>query len=72
MDDSYILSINLPEDGETGRLFGEYILNEDSDGEVESVDLMFDLELAHSRAFNQYVVTESADVLNAFDVELTL
>ena len=31
MDDSYLLSIVLP-DGEKGRLFGEYILNEDTDG----------------------------------------
>ena len=75
MDDSYILSINLPEDGETGRLFGEYVLNEDSDGEVESVDLMFDLGASSIRVarLTNIVVTESADVLNAsFDVELTL
>ena len=75
MDDSYILSINLPEDGETGRLFGEYVLNEDSDGEVESVDLMFDVGATSMRVarLTNIVVTESADVLNAsFDVELTL
>lgn len=75
MDDSYILSINLPEDGETGRLFGEYVLNEDSDGEVESVDLMFDLGATSMRVarLTNIVVSESADVLNAsFDVELTL
>ena len=75
MDDSYILSINLPEDGETGRLFGEYVLNEDSDGEVESVDLMFDLGATSMRVarLTNIVVSEGADVLNAsFDVELTL
>ena len=75
MDDSYILSINLPEDGETGRLFGDYVLNEDSDGEVESVDLMFDVGATSMRVarLTNIVVTESADVLNAsFDVELTL
>ena len=41
MDDSYLLSIVLP-DGQKGRLFGEYILNEGTEG-VESVDLMYDI-----------------------------
>lgn len=75
MEDSYILSINLPEDGETGRLFGTYILNEDADGDVTSVDLMFDLGATDMRVarLTNIVVSESADVLNAsFDVELTL
>jgi len=76
MDDTYILSINLPEDGETGRLFGTYVLNEDpASGDVTSVDLMFDLGDTDMRVarLTNIVVSESADVLNAsFDVELTL
>ena len=75
MDDTYILSINLPEEGQTGRLFGNYVLNEDADGNVTSVDLMFDAgstEIRVARLTN-IVVTDSADVLSAaFDVELTL
>ena len=75
MDDTYILSINLPEEGQTGRLFGNFVLNEDADGNVTSVDLMFDAgstEIRVARLTN-IVVTESADVLSAaFDVELTL
>ena len=75
MDDNYILSINLPEDGETGRLFGTYVLNEDTAGNVTSVDLMYDIGATDMRVarLTNIVVTESADVLNAsFDVELTL
>ena len=75
MDDKYILSINLPEDGETGRLFGTYVLNEDTEGNVTSVDLMYDIGASDMRVarLTNIVVTESADVLNAsFDVELTL
>ena len=75
MDDNYILSINLPEDGETGRLFGTYVLNEDTEGNVTSVDLMYDIGASDMRVarLTNIVVTESADVLNAsFDVELTL
>lgn len=76
MDDTYILSINLPEDGETGRLFGTYVLNEDpASGDVTSVDLMFDLGDTDMRVarLTNIVVSENADVLNAsFDVELTL
>lgn len=75
MDDTYILSINLPEEGETGRLFGNFVLNEDADGNVTSVDLMFDAGTTEIRVarLTNIVVTESADVLSAaFDVELTL
>lgn len=75
MDDSYLLSINLPEDGETGRIFGEYILNEDSDGEVESVDLMYDIGASTMRVarLTNIVVTANGDDLSvSFDVELTL
>ena len=74
-DDNYLLSINLPEDGETGRLFGTYVLNEDSAGNVTSVDLMYDIGATDMRVarLTNIVVSESADVLNAsFDVELTL
>lgn len=75
MDDTYILSINLPEEGQTGRLFGNFVLNEDADGNVTSVDLMFDAGSSEIRVarLTNIVVTESADVLSAaFDVELTL
>ena len=74
MDDTYILSINLPEEGETGRLFGDYVLNEDTDGNVTSVDLMFDAGTTEIRVarLTNIVVTETAGDLNAFDVELTL
>ena len=75
MDDNYILSINLPEEGETGRLFGDYVLNEDTDGNVTSVDLMFDAGTTEIRVarLTNIVVTETAGDLSAsFDVELTL
>ena len=62
MDDTYILSINLPEEGETGRLFGDYVLNEDTDGNVTSVDLMFDAGTTEIRVarLTNIVVTETA------------
>lgn len=75
MDDSYLLSINLPEDGETGRIFGEYILNEDSEGDVESVDLMYDIGATTMRVarLTNIVVTANGDDLSvSFDVVLTL
>lgn len=75
MDDSYLLSINLPEDGETGRIFGEYVLNEDSEGDVESVDLMYDIGASTMRVarLTNIVVTANGDDLSvSFDVELTL
>ena len=75
MDDTYILSINLPEEGETGRLFGNFVLNEDADGNVTSVDLMFDAGTTEIRVarLTNIVVTETAGDLSAsFDVELTL
>lgn len=74
LDDSYLLVIALPED-EVGVLFGEYILNENTDGEVTSVDLMFDAGdlVARVARLTNVVVTETAGELSAtFDVELTL
>ena len=74
MDDSYLLSIVLP-DGEKGRLFGEYILNEGTEG-VESVDLMYDIgasTMRVARLTNIVVTQDSDDALSAsFDVNLTL
>ena len=48
-----------------GRLFGEYILNEDSEG-VESVDLMYDIGATTKR------LTKLNDALNASFFNLTL
>ena len=74
MDDSYLLSIVLP-DGQKGRLFGEYILNEGTEG-VESVDLMYDIgatTMRVARLTNIVVTQDDDDALNAsFDVNLTL
>lgn len=73
-DDTYILSLNLP-DGEKGRAFGPYVLNEAADGTVESVDLMFDAGVTEVRIarITNIVVTESGDTIHAtFDIELTL
>ena len=75
MDDTYILSINLPEEGETGRLFGNFVLNEDADGNVTSVDLMFDAgttEIRVARLTNIVVSETAGDLSASFDVELTL
>lgn len=74
LDDSYLLVISLPED-EVGVLFGDYVLNENADGDVTSVDLMFDAGDINVRVarLTNVVVTETAGELNAsFDVELTL
>lgn len=74
LDDSYLLVIALPED-EVGVLFGNYVLNENADGEVTSVDLMFDAGEITARVarLTNVVVTETAGELSAsFDVELTL
>lgn len=74
LDDSYLLVIALPED-EVGVLFGDYVLNENADGDVTSVDLMFDAGDITARVarLTNVVVTETAGELSAsFDVELTL
>ena len=74
LDESYLLAITLP-DGEPGVLFGNYILNENSEGNVTSVDLMFDIgdnEIRVAQLTN-VVVTENGGDLNAtFDVVFTL
>ena len=72
--DNYIMSINLPE-GDKGTLFGDYILNESADDNVESVDLMFNINDTTIRVarLTNIVVTENGDDINAtFDVNLTL
>ena len=74
-DDNYLMTINLP-DGEKGTVFGEYIIQEDADGTVSSVDLMFDAgttDLRVARLTNIVVTVDSDDELNAsFDVVLDL
>lgn len=75
MDGSYLLGIYVAEYEETEIVFGEYILNEDTDGTVMSVDLMFDggdVSISIATLTN-IVVTETDDTLSAsFDVELNL
>lgn len=74
MEDSYLLVIALPDD-EAGVLFGDYVLNEDADGEVVSVDLMFDVgdDTVRVAQLTNVVVADAGDDLNAsFDVVLTL
>ncbi len=74
-DEVYVLSLNLP-DGEKGTVFGEYILTEDANGKVSSVDLMFDAGLnvvRIARLTNIVVTSNPDDTLSAtFDIELTL
>lgn len=74
-DDNYLLTINLP-DGDKGTIFGEYIIQEDTDGTVSSVDLMFDAgatDIRVARLTNIVVTVDTDDELSAsFDVVLDL
>ena len=74
-EDNYLMTIILP-DGEKGTVFGEYIIQEGTDGTVSSVDLMFDAgatDIRVARLTNINVVVDTDDELNAtFDVVLEL
>jgi len=72
-DESYLMSISTGDFDDS--VFGEYIFEEDSNGKVISVDLMFDIGVSSVRVakLTNIIVTENAGNINAtFDVEMTL
>ena len=73
-DENYLMAITTG-DGSVDSVFGEYIFEEDSEGKVTSVDLMFDLGDSNTRVarLTNIVVTENGGSINAtFDVDMTL
>jgi hypothetical protein len=73
-DENYLMVITIG-DGSVDNVFGEYVFEEDSEGKVTSVDLMFDLGDSNIRVarLTNIVVTETAGNINAtFDVDMTL
>lgn len=72
-DENYLMSIYTGDYYDS--VFGEYIFEEDSNGKVVSVDLMFDIGISSVRIarLTNIVVTETAGNINAtFDVEMDL
>ena len=73
-DENYLMVITIG-DGSVDNVFGKYVFEEDSEGKVASVDLMFDLGDSDIRVarLTNIVVTETAGNINAtFDVDMTL
>jgi uncharacterized protein YgiM (DUF1202 family) len=74
-DDNYLMQITLG-NGEKGTVFGEYVLKEDANGKVSSVDLLFDAgdsNVTVAILTNVVVTATSSDSFSAtFDVVLTL
>tara|TARA_B100001059_G_scaffold103126_1_gene102919 strand:+ start:5628 stop:6785 length:1158 start_codon:yes stop_codon:yes gene_type:complete len=74
-DDNYLMQITVG-NGEKGTVFGEYVLKEDANGKVSSVDLLFDAgdsNITVAILTNVVVTATSLDSFSAtFDVVLTL
>ena len=73
MDEIYIMSFIV--NGDTETFSGTYVLNEDSDGTVSSVDLKLDIEgvLSTIATLTDVVVTETDDTISAtFNIVLNI
>lgn len=72
-DDAYIMALVI--DNETVTAFGDYVLNEDTSGNVSSVDLFFNLGTSEIKiaTLTDIVVVEEGNNLSAtFNIELSI